>query len=191
MKYFFTLVALVSLLAACGGGNSGSNDTFTVSKTTSGLTTTYSCPNISQADACRVDGNCEACTCTSGCTNPNAPAAKLKVEMDPTTLTVDAPGELTMTLTNPAPQQQTAEFKLNTAAGRTSATGIGFSAPCATEALGLGQTAINAKVIVPADATCSLTVTKRFSESGTPAFTLTDLVNVVLDGELPVVTVND
>jgi hypothetical protein len=179
------VLALASLLVACGGGGGGS--TYTVTRNWEG--TTYSCPSQSIYDVCRA-GDCSQCTCTVGC-DASAAKAKLKVTLTPATLAVDQPGTLTLALGNSAAVNQTVSFTLNYPAGGVGYSAFSFSAPCTTPALNVGGQSFIATVVVPANTTaCTFEAQKQFTAAASPVqFTLTGLDKVELDGRLPNVTV--
>jgi len=185
-SYLKTLFALatLTLLAACGGGGDGSS--FTVNRSWEG--TTYSCPTQATFDVCR-GGDCAQCTCTVGC-DANAPKVKLAVSMSPSTLPINQPGTLNLTLNNTARVNQTVRFTLNTPAGQVFNSAGWFSSPCDTLDLNLGSQSVVAAVMVPASSSCSMDLQKRFTSTASPAaISLSDLDKVELDGALPSVTV--
>ena len=185
-RYLKTLFALVALtiLAACGGGDSSS---FTVNRSWEG--TNYSCPTQATFDVCRA-GDCAQCTCTMGC-SANAAKVKLKVTLALATLAVDQPGTLTLALGNSAAVNQTVSFTLNYPVGQVSYSTLSFSAPCTTPVLSVAGQSFNATVVVPANtSSCTFEVQKRFTTAASPVqLTLIDLDKVELEGSLPSVTV--
>ena len=190
MKNIFKIFSylIFILLAACGGGGSGGNSSsFIVTSTLEG--TTYSCPTQATYDACRA-GSCSQCTCTVGC-DPNAPKARLAVTMTPTTLPVDEPGNLGLSLSSSASVSQTVSFALKYPSGGVGYSAFSFTAPCTTTSLSVGGLSFNATVVVPANTTgCTFDFQKQFSATASPVvFELTNLDKVELLGTLPVVSV--
>jgi hypothetical protein len=181
------VLALASLLVACGGGGGDGGSTYTVTRNWEG--TTYSCPSQSIYDVCRA-GDCSQCTCTVGC-DASAAKAKLKVTLTPATLAVGQPGTLTLALGNSAAVNQTVSFTLNYPAGGVGYSAFSFSAPCTTPALNVGGQSFIATVVVPANTTaCTFEAQKQFTAAASPVqFTLTGLDKVELEGSLPNVTV--
>lgn len=186
LSKILSALALAAVLTACGGGGDGGS--FTVIRTWEG--TTYSCPTQAAFNVCRA-GDCGQCTCTVGC-DPNAPKVKLAVSMLPSTLPVNQPGALKLSLSNSASVNQTVRFTLNTAAGQVfNPLPAGwFSKPCDQLELQLGSESVVAAVMVPSNASCSVELQKRFVSPANPAvMSLSGLDKVELDGTLPSVVV--
>jgi hypothetical protein len=159
------VLALASLLVACGGGGGDGSSTYTVTRNWEG--TTYSCPSQSIYDVCRA-GDCSQCTCTVGC-DASAAKAKLKVTLTPATLAVDQPGTLTLALGNSAAVNQTVSFTLNFLAGGLGYGAFSFSVPCTTPALNAGVKNFIATVVVQAHATACTSLRRKSDSLPPPA----------------------
>lgn len=191
-KILSTIIFSVLLVSACGGGGGGGDTiekVFTVNNIDG---TKYSCPTQTTFDQCGA-GNCNLCTCTSGC-DTTGTLVKLGVTMTPTTLKLSEQADLTLTLTNKAAVAQTVKFKLITASGPVGySVAVPFSNGCKTTSQTIGGNTVAATVVVPANNVvlpCEFKLKKSFTVTGSPVpFSLEGLDKLELDGSLPVVNV--